>query len=121
MRETPLSPFVRIVEFCTRYPWRVLISAAVIAAAAGFYAADRFAITTNVNYLLSSGLPSRDRGGGRRADARAGGAGGGAPHGAACWTAGSGVATFETCRRLPRMSVHWRTPEVTGEPRELRD
>jgi hypothetical protein len=78
MRETPLSPFVRIVEFCTRYPWRVLISAAVIAAAAGFYAADRFAITTNVNYLLSSGLPSRDRGGGRRADARAGGAGGGA-------------------------------------------
>jgi hypothetical protein len=29
--------------------------------------------------------------------------------------------TFETYRRLPRMSVHWETPEVTGEPRELRN
>lgn len=33
----------------------------MIAAAAGFYAADHFAITTNVNNLLSSGLPSRER------------------------------------------------------------
>jgi uncharacterized protein len=55
------SPIVRIVEFCTRYPWRVLISAAVIAAAAGLYAANHFAITTNVNNLLSSRLPSRER------------------------------------------------------------
>ena len=31
------------------------------------------------------------------------------------------IGTFETCRRLPRMSVYWGTPEVTGEPRELRD
>jgi hopanoid biosynthesis associated RND transporter like protein HpnN len=55
------SPVVRIVEFCTRHPWRVLIGAAVIAAAAGAYAVDHFAITTNVNNLLSSKLPSRER------------------------------------------------------------
>jgi uncharacterized protein len=55
------SPIVRIVEFCTRYPWRVLISGAVIAVAAGFYAADHFAITTDVNNLLSSRLPWRER------------------------------------------------------------
>jgi uncharacterized protein len=55
------SAVVRIVEFCTRYPWPVLISAAVIAASAGFYAVDHFAITTNVNNLLSSRLPSHER------------------------------------------------------------
>ena len=54
-------PVVRIVEFCTRYPWPVLVSAAVIAAAAGFYAVDHFAITTNVSNLLSSRLPSHER------------------------------------------------------------
>ena len=53
-------PVVRIVEFCTRYPWPVLVSAAVIAAAAGFYAVDHFAITTNVSNLLSSRLPSHE-------------------------------------------------------------
>jgi hypothetical protein len=45
-------PVVRIVEFCARYPWPVLVSAAVIAAAAGFYAVDHFATTTNVSNLL---------------------------------------------------------------------
>ena len=54
-------PVVRIVDFCTRYPWPVLVSAAVIAAAAGFYAVDHFAITTNVSNLLSSRLPSHER------------------------------------------------------------
>jgi hypothetical protein len=55
------SPIVRLVEFCTRHPWPVLVSAAVIAATAGFYAADHFAITTDVNNLLSSRLPSHER------------------------------------------------------------
>ena len=55
------SPIVRLVEFCTRHPWPVLVSAAVIAATAGFYAVDHFAITTNVNNLLSSRLPSHER------------------------------------------------------------
>jgi uncharacterized protein len=61
MLGTTRSAVVRIVEFCTRHPWRILISAAVIATAAGFYAADHFAITTNVNNLLSSRLPSHER------------------------------------------------------------
>ena len=55
------SPIVYLVESCTRYPWFVLVSAAVIAAAAGLYAVDHFAITTNVNNLLSSRLPSHER------------------------------------------------------------
>jgi len=42
------SLVIRIVEFCTRYPWPILVGAAVITVAAGFYAVDRFAITTNV-------------------------------------------------------------------------
>jgi uncharacterized protein len=54
------SPIVRLVGFCTRHPWPVLVSAAVIAAAAGLYAVDHFAITTNVNNLLSRGLPSHE-------------------------------------------------------------
>jgi hypothetical protein len=31
------------------------------------------------------------------------------------------IGTFETWRQLPRMSVQWGAPEMTGEPRELRD
>ena len=48
MRGTMRSNIVRLVEFCARHPWPVLVSAAVIAATAGFYAVDHFAITTNV-------------------------------------------------------------------------
>ena len=35
---------------------------------------------------------------------------------AAGWSAATScIGKFETCRRLPRMSVHWGTPEVTGD------
>jgi uncharacterized protein len=61
MPDMTRSAIVRIVEFCTRYPWRVLVSAAVVAAGAGFYAVGHFAITTNVNDLLWSRLPWRER------------------------------------------------------------
>ena len=55
------SPVVRIVDFSTAHPWWVLISAAVIAAAAAYYATMHFAITTDINDLLSSSLPWRQR------------------------------------------------------------
>jgi hopanoid biosynthesis associated RND transporter like protein HpnN len=61
MRGIMRSPIVNLVESCTRYPWFVLVSAAVMAVAAGLYAVDHFAITTNVNNLLSSRLPSHER------------------------------------------------------------
>jgi uncharacterized protein len=54
-------PIVRIVDFSTRHPWCVLVSAAVIAAAAAYHATMHFAITTDLNDLLSSSLPWRQR------------------------------------------------------------
>jgi uncharacterized protein len=54
-------PVVRMVDFSTAHPWWVLVSAAVIAVAAAYYATMHFAITTDVNDLLSSSLPWRQR------------------------------------------------------------
>jgi uncharacterized protein len=54
-------PVVRIIDFCTAHPWRVLISAAVITVASAYYGITHFAITTDINDLLSSDLPWRQR------------------------------------------------------------
>src|SRR6266566_4943742 len=50
------SAIVRIVDFCTRYPWWVLALALILSAASAVYAARHFAIKTDINELISKQL-----------------------------------------------------------------
>jgi predicted RND superfamily exporter protein len=50
-----------IVEFCTRHPWLVLITAFLLATASGAYAERKFAINTDIEKLISPELPWRQR------------------------------------------------------------
>ncbi|MEA3028086.1 MAG: uncharacterized protein QOF91_3371 [Alphaproteobacteria bacterium] len=51
----------QIVGLCSRHAWVVAAVAAVITAASGFYAATHFAITTDINKLISPDLGWRQR------------------------------------------------------------
>lgn len=51
----------RVVGFCSTYPWPVVGLAVVIAILAGVYATTHFAITTDVNKLISTDLDWRKR------------------------------------------------------------
>ena len=51
----------KIVGLCSRHAWAVVVVAAVITAGSGFYAARHFAITTDVNKLISPELGWRQR------------------------------------------------------------
>src|SRR5437764_7268694 len=55
------SAIVRIVDFCTRYPWWVLALALVVSAASAGYAVRHFAIKTDINGLISNQLPWTQR------------------------------------------------------------
>jgi uncharacterized protein len=60
--EVMLQSFiVRVVGFCTRHAWGVILAAIVLAVASGTYAAQHFAIDTNINNLLSKNLPWRQK------------------------------------------------------------
>jgi hopanoid biosynthesis associated RND transporter like protein HpnN len=50
-----------IVRFCTRFPWPVIILAVCTAAGAAAYSVTHFAITTDINKLISSSLDWRQR------------------------------------------------------------
>ncbi len=52
---------VTIVGVCARHPWRVLVTAFVLAAGSAFYVAERFALNTDITTLLSLSLPWRQR------------------------------------------------------------
>jgi hopanoid biosynthesis associated RND transporter like protein HpnN len=52
---------VAIVNFCARRPWTVLIVAAAVTVVASSYFAQHFAINTDINQLISSKLPWRQR------------------------------------------------------------
>jgi hopanoid biosynthesis associated RND transporter like protein HpnN len=52
---------VRTIDLCTRHPWTVILTAAVLSAAAALYAVQNFAINTDVSKLLSPELPWRQR------------------------------------------------------------
>ena len=49
------------IEQCTRWPWLVIAISVALAAVSGFYAAKHFAITTDINQLISRDLPWRQR------------------------------------------------------------
>jgi uncharacterized protein len=51
----------RLVELCSRHAWAVVVAAVVITGGSGVYAAKRFAITTDINNLLSANLEWRKR------------------------------------------------------------
>jgi uncharacterized protein len=50
-----------IVNFCAKFPWRILLISAVLAVISGYYAATHFIINTNTNDFLSAKLPWRVR------------------------------------------------------------
>jgi len=56
-----VSAVSRVVRFCTRYPWLVIVAVMALTAASAAYAATHFAINTDINKLISSDLPWRHR------------------------------------------------------------
>jgi len=52
---------VRAIAFCIHYPRWVIAGAIVLAAVSTWYAATRFSMTTDINQLISSNSPSRQR------------------------------------------------------------
>ena len=49
----------RLVELCTRFPWVVITFVLATAIVSGAYSASHFAITTDINKLISRDLPWR--------------------------------------------------------------
>jgi hypothetical protein len=56
-----VSAVSRLVQICTRFPWVVISLVLGCSIAAAAYSASHFAITTDVNKLISSDLPWRQR------------------------------------------------------------
>jgi uncharacterized protein len=52
---------VRAIDFCAQYAWPVIGLAVVLAIASSWYAATHFAMTTDINRLISSTTPWRVR------------------------------------------------------------
>jgi len=55
------SLVTRIVEFCTRFPWPIIVLALLAALGSAIYTARHFAINTDVNKLISRELDWRKR------------------------------------------------------------
>src|SRR6266568_587178 len=53
------SAVLRMVGFCTRHPWPVIVIAAVLTIGSALYTATHFAITTDTDQLLPQDLPWR--------------------------------------------------------------
>src|SRR6478672_290675 len=56
-----ISAVKHIVGLCNRFPWVVLSLALGVSVASGAYAATHFAITTDINKLISPQLDWRQR------------------------------------------------------------
>ena len=52
---------VRTIGACTRFAWWVIAGAIVLAFAAAWYAVSHFSLTTDINQLISSTSPARQR------------------------------------------------------------
>ena len=55
------SLIVRIIDFCTRYAWQVVVVGLVLAGTSGVYAARHFAINSDISTLLSNDIGWRKR------------------------------------------------------------
>jgi uncharacterized protein len=52
---------VRVIDFCIRHAWGVVVGGSLLALASGFYAVHHFAINSDINTLLSPDLAWRKR------------------------------------------------------------
>ncbi len=52
---------VRAIGFCTQYAWPVIAASLLLAVLSSWYAATHFAMTTDVNQLISPNIPWRQR------------------------------------------------------------
>ena len=52
---------VGAIDFCAQYAWLVVASALILMAASSWYAATHFSMTTDINKLISSDIPWRQR------------------------------------------------------------
>jgi hypothetical protein len=52
---------VRAIDGCARYAWTVIAAAVLLTLVASWYAASHFAMTTDINQLISANLPWRQR------------------------------------------------------------
>src|SRR5579859_5901971 len=52
---------VRTIGFCTHYSWPVIAAAIILAILSAWYSVTHFAMTTDINQLLSSKSPARQR------------------------------------------------------------
>ncbi len=59
--KTITAAVVRAIDFCTHHAWPVIAVALILAAASSWYAATHFAMTTDINQLISKDLPWRQR------------------------------------------------------------
>jgi predicted RND superfamily exporter protein len=55
------TTIIRVVDFCTRYSWLVIVLALALAALSAVYTARDFAIKTDVTDLFPSDLPWAQR------------------------------------------------------------
>src|SRR5215211_8443353 len=55
------SRLASIVNICTRHPWLIIIIASILTVVTAAYSVRNFAINTDVNKLISSELPWRQR------------------------------------------------------------
>src|SRR5882757_9034129 len=56
-----VSVVKKVVGFCSRYAWPVIVLATIITAGSGYYTAKHFAITTDINKLMASDIDWRVR------------------------------------------------------------
>ena len=52
---------VRAIDFCVHYAWPVIAVALVLTVASSWYAATHFSMTTDINKLISTDMPWRQR------------------------------------------------------------
>jgi len=52
---------VRAIDLCVQYAWPVIVAAILLTVVSSWYAATHFAMTTDVNQLISPNIPWRQR------------------------------------------------------------
>ena len=52
---------VRAIDFCVHYAWPVIGRALLLTVASSWYAATHFSMTTDINKLISTDIPWRER------------------------------------------------------------
>src|SRR5580704_18924539 len=59
--KTITNSVVRTIAVCIHYQRSVIVASIILAILAGWYAATHFSLTTDINQLLSSNSPARQR------------------------------------------------------------